>query len=93
MRKFSRWHVAITVVVCVWLSFFSGQTQAYEVVDIENGGTITGVVTLQGTIPTPKAFNLVTFPDPEYCGRISNGRGWRLLYDFRVDEHSGLYGL
>jgi hypothetical protein len=93
VRKFSRWHVAITVVVCVWLSFFSAQTQAYEVVDVEDGGTITGVVTLQGTIPTPKAFNLVTFPDPEYCGRISNGHGWRLLYDFRVDEHSGLYGL
>lgn len=87
------WHIAISVVVSLWFSFFSAAAGAYDVVDVDNGGTITGVVTLQGTIPTPKAFNLVTFPDPEYCGRISNGHGWRLLHDFRVDEESGLYGL
>ena len=56
---------------------------AYEVVEVEHGGTITGTVTLQGQpMPTSQGFNLVTFPDPEYCGRISNGSGWRLLYDF-----------
>ena len=37
-------------------------------------------------MPDPKAYNLVIFPDPEYCGRISNGNGWRLLRDFLVNE-------
>jgi hypothetical protein len=64
---------------------------AYEVADVEHGGTITGKVTLQGQpMPTSQGFNLVTFPDPEYCGRISNGSGWRLLYDFSIDQAGGL---
>jgi hypothetical protein len=45
---------------------------------------------LSGPIPEPKGFNLVTFPDPTYCGRISNGKGWRLLHDFVVGRDRGL---
>ena len=93
MRISLRWQFAVSIATVLWLSVISPAADAYEVVEVDNGGTIAGVVTLQGTIPAPKAFNLVTFPDPEYCGRISNGHGWRLLHDFRVDEESGLYGL
>lgn len=93
MRISLRWQFAVSIATVLWLSLISPAADAYEVVEVDNGGTIAGVVTLQGTIPAPKAFNLVTFPDPEYCGRISNGHGWRLLHDFRVDEESGLYGL
>ncbi len=60
------------------------QAEAYEVVEVEHGGTITGTVTLTGPAPQPKAFNLIMVPDPEYCGRISDGEGWRLLRDFTV---------
>lgn len=64
---------------------------AYEVVEVEHGGTVTGKVRLEGQpIPTSQGFNLVTFPDPEYCGRISNGSGWRLLHDFSIDQTGGL---
>ncbi|MGZ8384792.1 MAG: carboxypeptidase-like regulatory domain-containing protein [Nitrospira sp.] len=63
---------------------------AYEVIDVPHGGRIEGIVTLSGDPPEPKGFNLITFPDPVYCGRISNGRGWRLLYDFVVDSGRGL---
>ena len=59
---------------------------AYEIKEVKEGGTLTGVVTLLGPAPEPKAYNLVTFPDPEYCGRISTGNGWRLLRDFLVNE-------
>ena len=58
---------------------------AYDVVEVRNGGAITGTVTLEGPVPAPKGFNLLTFPDPQYCGRISNGNGWRLLHEFTVD--------
>ncbi len=58
----------------------------YEVTEVEHGGSVQGTVTLSGEVPDPKAYNLVTFPDPEYCGRISNGNGWRLLHDFFVNE-------
>lgn len=66
------------------------QGWSYEVVEVKDGGTIEGRVTLQGEAPEPKGFNLITFPDPQYCGRISNGKGWRLLYDFVVDQAAGL---
>ena len=40
--------------------------------------------------PIPKGFNLVTFPDPVYCGRISTGTGWRILDEFSVSADRGL---
>jgi hypothetical protein len=57
---------------------------SYDVMDVQHGGTIEGTIRLDGAVPEPKGFNLITFPDPVYCGRISNGRGWRLLHDFVV---------
>lgn len=66
------------------------RVNAYEVIAVPHGGTIEGTVTLDGPVPEPKAFSLITFPDPVYCGRISNGRGWRLLHDFVVGHQGGL---
>ncbi|MER3421943.1 MAG: hypothetical protein C4293_00620, partial [Nitrospiraceae bacterium] len=43
-----------------------------------------------GGKPTPKGFNLITFPDPVYCGRISTGTGWRLLEEFNTSPDGGL---
>ena len=63
---------------------------AYEAIEVEHGGSIEGTITLDGPVPEPKGFNLITFPDPAYCGRISNGRGWRLLHDFVVGHQGGL---
>ena len=65
-------------------------TWAYEEIPVTDGGTVTGRVTMTGGKPTAKGFNLVTFPDPVYCGRISTGTGWRVLHEFSVDEHAGL---
>ena len=67
-----------------------GPAPAYDVIDVQHSGMIEGTVLLDGAVPEPKGFNLITFPDPAYCGRISNGRGWRLLHDFVVDAQGGL---
>src|SRR5712692_422716 len=63
---------------------------AYQEVTVTDGGKITGKVTLKGGKPVPRGFNLVTFPDPVYCGRISNGKGFRLLQEFAIGEHFGV---
>lgn len=64
---------------------FGGEAAAgYEAVEIENPGTITGRVALVGPLPKPKGYNLTTLPDPIYCGRISDGKGWRLLQPFQT---------
>src|SRR3990167_9284022 len=57
---------------------------AYEEITVSDGGTITGTILLEGTVPKPKGYNLVTLPDPFYCGRISDGQGWRILQPFQV---------
>ena len=72
--------------LCLILSLPASSLWGYEVKEIAGGGTVQGTVTLSGPVPDPKAYNLVIFPDPEYCGRISNGNGWRLLRDFLVNE-------
>lgn len=76
--------------VVVWLCVFVSTASSYDVIEVQHGGTLDGRVTLSGSIPEPKGFNLITFPDPAYCGRISNGKGWRLLYDFTVASDGGL---
>ncbi len=73
--------------LCLFLLILVSSVWGYEVKEIAGGGTVRGTVTLSGAVPDPKAYNLVIFPDPEYCGRISNGNGWRLLRDFLVNEH------
>ncbi len=63
---------------------------AYQEVPVVDGGVLKGKVTLKGGKPVPRGFNLVTFPDPVYCGRISNGHGFRLLKEFTVAEDHGV---
>ncbi len=77
---------SVAIVLCVAFLAPDGLVWGYEVREVTNGGRVQGTITLSGPVPDPKAYNLVTFPDPEYCGRISNGNGWRLLRDFFVNE-------
>ena len=57
---------------------------AYEEIAVLEGGTLMGTVKLEGKVPKPKGYNLVTLPDQYYCGRISDGQGWRILQPFQV---------
>lgn len=69
-----------------WLLMLTLATSAsaYEEISVSNGGTITGTVKLDGLVPKPKGYNLTTLPDQFYCGRISDGEGWRILQPFQV---------
>ncbi len=83
----SVWKV-VSVVVC-GVFFGASAVEAYEEINVENGGSLSGVVSLEGKVPRPKGYNLVTLPDPVFCGRISTGTGWRLLQPFKVDPKGG----
>ena len=72
-------------VVFAWaLIGLCSSAYAYTEVTVSDGGTITGMVKLEGQVPKPKGYNLTTLPDTFYCGRISDGEGWRLLQPFNV---------
>ena len=64
----------------------------YEALPGFTGKQLTGIVKLKGTIPTPKRLNLVLFSDPYYCGRISDGKGWRITPMPALGEHKELPG-
>lgn len=80
----------IYTALCASVLMATSPAWAYEEVSVIHGGTVTGTVTMTGGKPVPKGFNLVTFPDPVYCGRISTGTGWRILKEFQVNPNGGL---
>lgn len=78
-------------ILAAWV--VAGAAQAYETTTVTDGGTITGDVRLDGPVPKPKGYNLTTLPDQIYCGRISDGRGWRLLQPFDADAGGAFRGV
>src|SRR5512147_35363 len=74
----------IVAVIVAVMTAMSSSTWAYEESSVTDGGQLVGTVALDGQVPRPKGYNLITLPDQIYCGRISDGRGWRLLQPFNV---------
>ena len=62
----------------------------YTVITVDNGGVLKGRVTLSGLVPRVRSFHLIHAPNVEYCSRISDGKGHRLLFDFTVSQNRGL---
>lgn len=84
--KRARWSCFVAVMAVLFVAG-AQPVEAYEEITVTDGGTLTGTVKLRGTVPRPKGYNLTTLPDPIYCGRISDGRGWRLLQPFKVNPN------
>ena len=53
----------------------------------ESGGRLKGTVRMAGIPQPPRRYNLVLNPDPYYCGRISDGKGWRLSPVGNINSH------
>ncbi len=62
----------------------------YEEVTVASGGTVSGKVVLEGTPPPARIFHLIFSPNIDFCGRISDGKGNRLLKEFKVSQDGGL---
>lgn len=73
-----------TIIIAWAMIGLCSSAYAYTEGKVVNGGTVTGVVKLEGQVPKPKGYNLTTLPDALYCGRISDGEGWRILQPFNV---------
>lgn len=61
----------------------------YEEGSVASGGAITGKVVLTGPPPPARIFHLVFSPNIDFCGKISDGKGNRLLKEFQADETGG----
>jgi hypothetical protein len=74
----------MVVCACAASLILAQGAAAYDEIPVVEGGTLTGTVLLDGKVPMPKGYNLTTLPDAIYCGRISDGRGWRMLQPFNA---------
>ena len=63
---------------------------AYTVVSVDDSGSLKGRITLSGPVPRARAFHMIHAPNIEFCSRISDGKGHRLLFDFAVSKNRGL---
>ena len=80
-------------IICVGLNLLMlGVGWTYEALPGFTGKQLTGTVKLKGKIPTPKRFNLALYSDPYYCGRISDGKGWRISPVPALGKHTELPG-
>ena len=68
----------------------SNDALAYDEISGFQGVHIKGKVTLKGKLPKPRRYNLVVSPDPYYCGRISDGKGWRLSSSIQLSRNQGI---
>lgn len=69
---------------------FSEISPSYKTAAVDQGGKLTGRVALSGERPKARSFHLIHAPNIEFCSRISDGRGHRLLFDFTVSENNDL---
>jgi hypothetical protein len=63
---------------------------SYKVIQVQNGGTITGTVTLVGTIPPPPLFPVKLYPFSYYCKKIADENGNVHIEEFNVGPDGGL---
>jgi hypothetical protein len=87
------WRVAASICHSIVLSIVVGgsiEAWAYEEATVANGGTVTGTVQFSGEVPPPMPFELRRYPDPVYCGALSDGSGYRLLREVAVGTQQGL---
>jgi len=87
-----KWILFLPIVFVGVEVLMPGVGWTYEALPGFTGKQLTGTVRLKGKIPSPKRFNLVLFSDPYYCGRISDGRGWRITPMPALGEHAELPG-
>ncbi len=66
---------------------------AYEEIDVSNGGTISGRISMEGPSPEPRVFVLIQYPFGPFCKKISDGQGNVRLKEFIVgkDGNRGIW--
>lgn len=73
-----------TFLLAFVLLIASGFSLPYKEEPVQDGGTISGVVRLEGTAPKPLRFKVTGGSDPDFCKRIADEAGYVTLPQARV---------
>ena len=80
----------ITLIISI-SSLASTSGWAYQEMEVSNGGSIQGKVTLTGNMPYPRIYHLILFPNIDMCAEIDTDDEMnRVLEDFKVSPDGGL---
>ena len=80
----------VTLIISI-SSLASTSGWAYQEMEVTNGGTIQGKVTLIGEMPYPRIYHLILFPNIDMCAEIDTDDEMnRVLEDFKVSPDGGL---
>ena len=90
IHNYRRWSVISCAVLLSLFASGASTAWAYEATTVSNGGTVTGTVQFVGDPPPPTAFELRRYPNPAYCGALSDGSGYRFLREVAVGPTQGL---
>ena len=77
-------------VLAVLTPWLGTEAWAYKSAPVKEGATVQGTVTVTETTPAPQEFELRRFPDHEYCSKLSDGYGYRLLREVTARPDGGL---
>lgn len=81
--------ICLASILGVLILGMPGSGWGYEEMAVASGGTVTGKVVLSGAPPPTRIFHMVFSPNIDYCSRISDGKGNRLLKEFQVSPDGG----
>jgi len=83
-----------SLIIAITLSWTLGLFQlvdAYQEIEVKNGGTLQGKTLLTGGVPQPRIFHLVLYPNLDMCAEVDTDDEMnRVMYDFIADQKQGL---
>ena len=83
--------LSIVTLIISLSSLASTSGWAYQEMEVTNGGTIQGKVTLIGEMPYPRIYHLILFPNIDMCAEVDTDDEMnRVLEDFKVSPDGGL---
>ncbi|MDA8560621.1 carboxypeptidase-like regulatory domain-containing protein [Nitrospinae bacterium] len=77
--------------ILVTLMIFCLPAFAYQEVNVQNGGTIKGNAKMIGSMPYPRIYHLILFPNIDMCAEVDTDDEMnRVLNDFKISPTGGL---
>jgi len=81
------------IFITTLLSFtsLSVESNAYQEMEVTNGGSIQGKATMFGQMPYPRVYHLILFPNIDMCAEVNTDDEMnRVLDDFKISADGGL---
>ena len=81
------------IFITTLLSFtsLSVESNAYQEMEVTNGGSIQGKATMIGKMPFPRVYHLILFPNIDMCAEVDTDDEMnRVLDDFKISADGGL---